>query len=101
MERLSREHTVTMPEAAPFGAAEAASFRFMRIISVDDVLAWLATASQVITADPAERTSGLARCRAVLEARAFRAAGRQMVSMPMRSWCWRADRLPRIASCGV
>jgi SAM-dependent methyltransferase len=96
MERQSRRHTVTMPEGAPFSAAEAASFGFARTISVDDILAWLGTASQVITADPAKRAAGLARCRAALEARAVPAAGTQMVSMPMRSWCWRADRLPRV-----
>jgi SAM-dependent methyltransferase len=95
MERLSRQHTVTMPGGAPFGAAEAASFGFARMISVGDVLDWLATASQVITADPAERAAGLARSRAALEARALRTAGTELVRMPMRSWCWRADRLPR------
>jgi ubiquinone/menaquinone biosynthesis C-methylase UbiE len=91
-ERLSRQHTVAMPEAAPFGAAQTASFGFARMISVEDMLAWLATASQVITADPQERAAGLARSRAVLEARGFRAAGKEVVKVPMRSWCWRADR---------
>jgi ubiquinone/menaquinone biosynthesis C-methylase UbiE len=98
MERLSRQHTVTMPEGAPFSAARAASFGFARMISVDDMLDWLATASQVITADPAQRAAGLARSRAALEARAFRAAGTELVRMPMRSWCWRAERLPRLPS---
>jgi len=95
-ERQSRRHTVTMPEGAPFTATEALSFGFSRTISVDDTLDWLATASQVITADPAERAAGLARSRAALETRSVQAAGTDMVSMPMRSWCWRADRLPRI-----
>jgi SAM-dependent methyltransferase len=92
MELLSRQHTVTMPEGAPFRAAAAASFGFDRMISVDDALDWLATASQVMTADPAERAAGLARSRPALEARAFRAGGTELVRMPMRSWCWRADR---------
>jgi len=95
-ERLSRHHVVAMPPEAPFTAAQAASFGFARMISVDDTLEWLATASQVITADPAQRAAGLARSRAALQARAFRADGTEMVRMPMRSWCWRADRLPRI-----
>jgi SAM-dependent methyltransferase len=61
-ERLSRHHTVTMPEGAPFTAVQAASFGFARTISVDDTLEWLATASQVITADQAfsSRRPGLA-----------------------------------------
>jgi SAM-dependent methyltransferase len=92
-ERLSRQHTVTMPEGAPFGAPESASFGFTRTISVDDTLTWLATASQVITADPAERAAGLARARAALQAHAV--PGTELVRMPMRSWCWRADRVPR------
>jgi SAM-dependent methyltransferase len=96
MERLSRQHTVTMPEGAPFRAAETASFGFERIISVDDALDWLATASQVITADPADRAAGLARASAALQARAFLAGGTEVVSMSMRSWCWRARRLPRL-----
>lgn len=94
-ERSSRQHMVTMPGGAPFSAAEAASFGFTKVISVDDTLDWLATASQVIAADPAERAAGLARSRAALEARAFRAGDAQLVRMPMRSWCWRADRLPQ------
>jgi SAM-dependent methyltransferase len=95
-ERLSRQHTVTMPAGAPFSAPQAASFGFTRTISVDDALDWLATASQVITADPAERAAGLTRARAALQTHAFREAGRELVRMPMRSWCWRTDRLARL-----
>ena len=96
MERLSRQHMVTMPEGAPFRAAETASFGFERIMTVADALDWLATASQVITADPADRAAGLARASAALRVRAFQAGGTEMVLMPMRSWCWRARRMPRI-----
>jgi ubiquinone/menaquinone biosynthesis C-methylase UbiE len=95
MERLSRQHGVTLPDGAPFSAGEAASFGFTRTISVDDALEWLATASQVITAGATERAAGLARSRASLRERAFQADGTDMVTMPMRSWCWRADRRPR------
>ena len=95
MERLSRQHTVTMPEGAPFGAAETASFGFERVMTADDALDWLATASQVITADPAARAAGLARAREALRARALLTGSTELVSIPMRSWCWRARRLPR------
>jgi ubiquinone/menaquinone biosynthesis C-methylase UbiE len=91
-ERLSRQHTVTLPEGAEFSRPEAASFRFSRMISVADTLDWLATASQVITMDPAAREAGLARSRAALLTRADDA---ELVEMPTRSWCWRADRLTR------
>ena len=100
MERLSRQHSVTMPDGAPFRAAEAASFGFERIMTVDDALDWLATASQVITADAADRAAGLARAGAALRARAFLADGTEVVLVPMRSWCWRARRLPRLQLSG-
>jgi len=87
--RLDRHHTVTLPAGAAFRDQEAASFRFIRTISVDDVLEWLATSSEVITAAAADRTAGLARCRAALTARADHAG---LLAMPMRSWCWRAQR---------
>jgi hypothetical protein len=89
-----------LPDGAPFSAAETASFGFARVISVDDTVDWLATASQVITADPDQRTAGLARSRAKLQARAFRADDTELVRMPMRSWCWRADRRPRVQLSG-
>jgi SAM-dependent methyltransferase len=87
--RLDRHHTVTLPAGSAFRDEEAASFYFTRTISVDDVLEWLATSSEVITAPAADRTAGLARCRTALAARADSAG---ILTMPMRSWCWRAQR---------
>src|SRR3984957_19159339 len=46
----------------PFGRAEAESFAFTRLMDVDDVVDWLATNSVFITASPASRQAGLARC---------------------------------------
>lgn len=94
-ERLHREHTVTLPEQAEFGPLETASFGFTRRISVADTLDWLATSSRVIVADHAEREAGLARARAALLARADDG---ELVEMPARSWCWRADRLARTSA---
>jgi SAM-dependent methyltransferase len=91
-ERLHRQHTVTLPEGAEFGPLETASFGFTRRISVADTLAWLATSSRAIVADAAEREAGLDRARAALLARAD---SDEMIEMPVRSWCWRADRLSR------
>jgi SAM-dependent methyltransferase len=87
--RLDRHHTVTLPAGAAFRGQEAASFRFTRTISVDDVLDWLATSSEVITAPAADRAATLDRCRTALAARAD---GAGILEMPMRSWCWRAQR---------
>jgi SAM-dependent methyltransferase len=88
--KLDRDHVVTLPAGSEFGAPESASFRFTRTVSVDDVIEWLATTSAFITAAEADRTAGLARCRAAL---AERAGGTAVLEMPMRSWCWRARRL--------
>jgi hypothetical protein len=63
------------------------------MMEVDDVVDWLATNSAFITAPPAGREAGLARCRAALLAQA---TGDSRVEMPLRSWRWRADRLPRV-----
>jgi ubiquinone/menaquinone biosynthesis C-methylase UbiE len=91
--KLDRHHSVTLPPTAPFGRAEAGSFTFSRMMDVDDVIDWLATNSMFITASPAAKEAGLVRCRAALLAHA---TGDSRVEMPLRSWCWRAGRLPRV-----
>jgi SAM-dependent methyltransferase len=88
-DEIDRHHTVNLPAGAEFGAPEAASFRFTRTISIDDVLEWLSTNSAFITASAADRAAGLARCRSVL---AQRAGDSPEIEMPSRSWCWRARR---------
>lgn len=90
--KLARHHAVTLPSGAQFGPARTASFGFTRTQTIDDTLDWLATSSGVITAEPAEREAGRARSRAALIARS---ADGRLVEMPLRSWCWQADRLPR------
>lgn len=92
-EKLDRHHRVTLPQDAPFGCAEARSFTFNQVMDIDDVVDWLATSSVFITASPAGRQAGLARCRSALLAQA---TGDSRVEMPLRSWCWRADRVPRV-----
>lgn len=87
-----RHHSVILPPGSPFTNAQAESFTFTRTMDVDDVVDWLATNSAFITAAPAGREAGLARCR---EALLDRADGDSRVEMPLRSWCWRADRAPR------
>lgn len=91
--KLEREHTVQLPEGSPFGAQEAASFRFTKTVTVEELVAWLATNSAFITASEADRAAGLERCRAALLGRAGGSdAGSDVIELPMRAWCWRADR---------
>ena len=93
--KLDRDHSVRLPAGAQFQGAAAESFRFTRTITIDAVVDWLATNSRFIAASAADRAAGLARCRAVL---LERTGGADVVRMPMRSWCWRADRVGRGAT---
>jgi len=58
----------------------------------------LATYSGVITANPQDRAAGLAGARAMLEKRF---PGAATIDVPMRAWCWRADRANRAPSAEV
>jgi SAM-dependent methyltransferase len=91
-EEVGRGHAVALPEGAPFGNVQTESFGYTRTMLVDELVGWLATNSALITAAPGEREAGLARCRAAL---ARRADDRSRIEVPIRSWCWRADRLPK------
>jgi hypothetical protein len=52
----------------------------------------LGTYSRVIVASPDDRTRRLAQARAALAARF---PGADTIEVPMRAWCWRADRIAR------
>jgi SAM-dependent methyltransferase len=91
-EHLDRHHSVALPLGAPFTDVATGSFGFTRTMRVEDVVDWLATNSAFITASPADRETSMARCRAALAARAD---AESRIEVPLRSWCWRADRMPR------
>lgn len=91
-EALNRHHEVILPQGAPFASVAVGSFGFTRTMHVDDVVNWLATNSAFISASPHDKEAGLALCRAAL---AERADSQSRIEVPLRSWCWRADRLPR------
>ena len=59
-------------------------------MTVDDAVDWLAAYSGLITAPAGERAAGLARAGEAL-LRQANAAG--MIEIPLRSACWRADRV--------
>jgi SAM-dependent methyltransferase len=93
--QLRRRHEVALPAGAPFENIASASFAFVRRMTVDDTVDWLATYSGLITAPATERAAGLARAR---EALLQRASADGVIEMPIRSACWRADRVHRPAS---
>jgi len=87
-----RQREVTLPQTGLFGNIETASFSFSRPMTIDALIDMLATYSGLITASPQSRAAGLARARAVIQER-FPDDGE--IDVPMRAWCWRADRTRR------
>ena len=84
--------TVALPEDAPFGNVETRSFEFSRTMTTDGIVDMLATYSGMITASPDDRAAALSGARAELQRRF---PGSSAIEVPMRAWCWRADRLTR------
>jgi SAM-dependent methyltransferase len=80
-----------LPEGL-FGPAQTASFTYSRTMTIDDVVAMLATYSGLITANPQDAANALDRARAALK-RLF--PGAEQIDVPVRSRCWRTDRMPR------
>jgi SAM-dependent methyltransferase len=88
----SWRRAATLPAGGLFGDVETASFGFTRTMTIGSFIDMLATYSGVITASPDDRTAGLASARAALEQRF---PGAHEIDVPMRAWCWRADRADR------
>jgi SAM-dependent methyltransferase len=87
-----RRREVDLPENGPFNHVETESFGFTRAMTVDAIVALLATYSGLISASLADRAATLARSRAALSQRF---PGAREIDVPMRASCWRADRAPR------
>ncbi len=81
-----------LPDADSFENIETVTFRFSRVMTVPDLVDWLTTYSRVITASDDAKAAGRARATAALSAQF---PGASQVEVPMRSHCWRADRIPR------
>jgi SAM-dependent methyltransferase len=92
----SRDPTIqrglTLPDGGQFTNIETRLFRFTRAMAPADLVEMLATYSRVITATAEDRERGRARATAAL-AELF--PGASQIDVPMRSRCWRADRVPR------
>lgn len=91
-DRIRRRLDVALPQPSAFRDIARETFRFVRTMTVDDVVAMLGTYSGVIIASPDDRTRRLGEARAALEARF---PGADVIDVPMRAWCWRADRIAR------
>ncbi len=87
-----RHRNVTLPEPNSFTNIETASFTFTMTIKAEDYAPMIATYSRIITASEQERAEILARLRAAID-ELF--PGATELELPMRSLCWRADRIAR------
>jgi SAM-dependent methyltransferase len=87
-----RTRHVALPEPHPFTNIETASFPFTKTILVEDYAPMIATYSRIITATEQERAEILARVREAVD-ELF--PGATELELPMRSLCWRADRIAR------
>lgn len=92
-DRFRRRHeNVVLPDPQIFHNIARETFPFVRPMKIDDVVAMVGTYSRVIIASPDERAERLAHARAALEERF---PGADAIDVPMKSRCWRADRMPR------
>ncbi len=87
-----RGRQVALPDPVLFRNIETQTFQFVRRMPVADLVEWLTTYSHVITASDEVKAAGRARATAAL---AEQFPGAAEVEVPMRSRCWRADRVPR------
>jgi len=83
---------VRLPDGTMFTNIETQVFRFSRYMPVSDIVDMLGTYSGVITASAELRNIGRARAAAAL---AEQFPGAAELEIPMRSRCWRADRIGR------
>ncbi len=86
---------VILPDGSPFTNIETATFRFTRPMAPAEIVDMLTTYSAVITADPQVVERGRASAAAALAAQF---PGAVTIDVPMRSHCWRADRMARQAA---
>jgi SAM-dependent methyltransferase len=90
--RHRQRRAAGLADAPGFAGRATASFGFTRRMSVDDVVEMVATYSAVITAPAEVRERLLTTTREKLTRRF---PGAREIDLPMRTWCWRADRVSR------
>jgi ubiquinone/menaquinone biosynthesis C-methylase UbiE len=90
--RTASERQVAVLDPRVFHKIDTATFRFKRTMTIPDLVEWLTTYSRVITASDEAKAAGRARATAALT---DQFPGATEIEVPMRSRCWRADRLAR------
>lgn len=92
-ERRRRRHVVALNAGgpSPFLQPETSHFRWSNPMTREDLVALSATYGAVITMDGAARERHLSSMRRFLDAQEF-LAGHDVIDVPMRAYCWRADK---------
>jgi SAM-dependent methyltransferase len=88
-----RRHIVDLEAGgpSPFHDAETSLFRWTKPMTREDLVALCGTYSVVITMEDAARERHLGAMRRYLDEQEF-LAGRDVIDVPMRAYCWRADK---------
>jgi SAM-dependent methyltransferase len=87
-----RGDAALVPANGPFIDVARSSFGYQREMPLDDIVGMVATYSAVLAAADHDRDVILDRARRTLGS-AF--PGADVVAVPIRTWCWRADRAAR------
>jgi SAM-dependent methyltransferase len=90
--RRHRDVDLELVDRELFERVERNSFARTRPARIDEIVELAGTYSAVITAPPDVRATVLANARAALQRRF---PGTDTVDFPIRSWCWRAQRVAR------
>ncbi|ORV38180.1 class I SAM-dependent methyltransferase [Mycobacterium conspicuum] len=91
-DRFRRRLHFDLPDPQIFANVAREVFLFTKTMTVADAVAMLGTYSRAIVASPGDRARALAEARVALKERF---PGADSVEIPMRTWCWRADRIAR------
>src|SRR5262249_215052 len=91
-EDLKHLREMSFPTADPFDPLERMSFSYTRSMAAEEIVELTTTYSALITASEHDRQAVLDRTRAIL-AENFPAV--EAIDFPIRSWCFRADRVAR------
>lgn len=95
VDRFRQRLHFDLPEPRIFHNIEREIFRFVRTMTLENAVAMLATYSRAIIASPQDRAQTLDAARTAMEAHF---PGADAIDIPMRAWCWRADRVSRRAN---
>ena len=83
---------IVLPDGSPFTNIETHTFHYSRPMTPSALVDMLTTYSAIITANPEFVARGRARATAALAAEF---PGATVIELPIRSYCWRADRTSR------